>query len=424
MIYIHFICIIFYFSKHKGYAQQLKLTNMASALAFVGAVFSVLLFSLFFWVALQHPTHLEDFRHWSKTVRAVGWKPLALRQSLTPFSPVCRQFSYERYFRAYDFSQMRKFGKKAVPGDMIELMPGIHKPFYSTREKTDGEGLCGEWPRRLKSATAFKLHGTPEKMITFCGSPHDTVIDGTRNLNTGAGLEVAQSSYVRFAGFSIKNVLRAVDVQDTVHSEILYITSTNTWHEGMRIRYNSSHNTVAFSKIMHTGKGYPGNGEGIYVGTASGRTVDCGNPSDQTNYNTIAHNSFGPMVPSENIDVKEFTVGGRIVNNTFNGAGLKGIHASTSWVALKGKEWLVANNTGFSLAVRGAGIRVLKRAPTYGSSNLFLNNTCYDISEDSFCIFVDPQTKNNSLGCGDNKNSLKSSAVTSSLTNQPRLNIC
>lgn len=397
---------------------------MASSLAFVGAIFSLLLFSLFFLAALHHPTHLQDFRHWRKSVRASSSDWLNRRDAHSPISPVCRQFPYERYFRAYDFSQMRRFGKKAVPGDLIELMPGTHRPFYSTREKTDGQGLCGEWPRRLKSATAFKLHGTPEKMITFCGSPEETVIDGSPNLNSGAGLELAQCSYVRFAGFTIKNVLRAVDVQDTVHSEILYITSTNTWHEGMRIRYNSSYNTVAFSKIMHTGKGYPGNGEGIYVGTASGRTVDCGNPSDQTNYNVIVNNTFGPKVPSENIDVKEYTVGGRIMNNTFNGAGLKGIHASTSWVALKGKEWVVANNTGYSLAVKGAGIRVLKRAPTYGSSNLFLNNTCYGIEEDSFCIFIDPQTKNNTLGCGDEKNSIQSSAATSSLTNQPRLAIC
>ena len=148
---------------------------------------------------------------------------------------------------------------------------------------------------------------------------------------------------------------------------------------------------------METGLGYVGNGEAIYVGTARGRTTDCGNPQDNSDYNVIAENRFGPGVPSENVDVKEYTHGGIISNNTFNGTALQGIHASTSWVALKGRGWVVSDNLGVGLGVSGAGIRVLERAETFGSNNMVVRNTCKRLSAGSVCVFVDPRTTNNTL---------------------------
>ncbi len=140
-----------------------------------------------------------------------------------------------------------------------------------------------------------------------------------------------------------------------------------------------------------------GNGEAIYVGTARGRTTDCGNPQDNSDYNVIAGNRFGPGVPSENIDVKEYTHGGVIRDNIFNGTALQGIHASTSWVALKGSGYVVSDNIGVGLGVTGAGIRVLERAETFGSNNVVVRNTCKNLSPGSVCVFVDTQTSNNTL---------------------------
>ena len=281
----------------------------------------------------------------------------------------------------------------------IELVAGTYKPHYSNMEETTGEGKCGTWPTRATSGTVYNLHGTADKMITFCGDPEHTIIDGSPKLQSGAGIQIVRSSHVRFAGFRTQNMLRSVDLQDTFFSEVLFITSSHTWHEGVRIRYNSSYNLFAHSRIEHTGKGYVGNGEGVYIGTAAGRTVDCGEASDQSNYNTIKNNTFGPHVPSENIDVKEFTTGGIIIGNRFDGSYLRGIHASISWVALKGRQYTVVNNTGTGLGVKGSGIRILKRAPTYGSDNIVRNNACHNLSDGSYCIFVDKRTTNNTVIC-------------------------
>ena len=202
---------------------------------------------------------------------------------------------------------------------MIELVAGKHEPHHAAMEDKDGEGKCGTWPTRALEGTVFDLHGEPGRLITFCGDRERTVIDGIGNRRGGAGIQIVRSTYVRFAGFTIRNLLRAVDIQDSSHAEVTHVTSENTWHEGYRIRYNSTYNLIQHCHIKDTGKGYVGNGEGIYVGTARGRTTDCGNPEDNSDYNVLSNNVFGPNVPSENIDVKEYTTGGVIRGNVFNG---------------------------------------------------------------------------------------------------------
>jgi len=72
---------------------------------------------------------------------------------------------------------------------------------------------------------------------------------------------------------------------------------------------------------------------------------------------------------------------------------MKGIHASNSWVALKGTNYTVANNIGYNLNVTGGGIRIIKRAPQQASYNTVTNNTCYGLIKNSFCVFVDSRTK-------------------------------
>ena len=319
---------------------------------------------------------------------------------LRPISSLCKLFPYDNYYRANNFEELRALGERAKPGDMVELVAGVHEPHRAPMETTDGEGLCGTWPTRALEGTVFDLHGKPGRLITFCGDRERTIIDGGEGSNgskRGAGIQIVRSSYVRFAGFTIRNLLRAVDIQDTTHAEVLYVTSENTWHEGFRVRYNSSSNLIQHNHIRDTGLGYVGNGEAIYVGTARGRTTDCGNPQDNSDFNVIAANVFGPNVPSENVDVKEYTHGGVIRDNMFNGTALQGIHASTSWVALKGKGWKILNNTGTGLGVSGAGFRVLQRVETFGSDNIVEGNTCKELPAGSVCIFVDQRTTNNTV---------------------------
>jgi len=236
-----------------------------------------------------------------------------------PISDICKMFNYTQYFRATNYSNFKVLGKIAQPGDMIELLPGKYSPIYAHEERVNNKtGRC-RWPRTATDGAIYAVHGAPGKLITFCGTPGKTVIDGSALRSSGAGILVVKSSYVRVAGFTVANLLRGVDIQHTTNSEFFHLTTNHTWHEGIRIRYHSSNNLLQYCNIQHTGKGYVGNGEGVYVGTASGQTVLCGNPKDETNYNIIRDNVFGPNVPSENVDVKEYTTGGQIINNIFDG---------------------------------------------------------------------------------------------------------
>lgn len=164
-----------------------------------------------------------------------GDRVVAQPDPLSPISETCKLFPYERYYRATDFEEMRALGRRAEPGDMIELAAGVYSPHRAALESTGGEGVCATWPTRALDGTVFKLHGEPGRVITFCGDKERTIIDGGKGSKKGgAGLQIVRSSYVRFAGFTIRNLLRAVDIQDTSHAEILYITSEKTWHEGFR----------------------------------------------------------------------------------------------------------------------------------------------------------------------------------------------
>ena len=157
--------------------------------------------------------------------------------------------------------------------------------------------------------------------------------------------------------------------------------------------------------------------QGIYVGTASGQTIRCSNPKDETNFNVFQDNRFGPNVTSENFDIKEYTRGGKLINNKFDGTDMRGIHASISWVALKGSDYEVIGNIGRGLAVEGGGIRVVKRGPGQASFNILKNNTCYGLIKESYCVYVDLKTTGNILGRGKEKNAVLESSDGSLVTN-------
>ena len=80
---------------------------------------------------------------------------------------------------------------------------------------------------------------------------------------------------------------------------------------------------------------------------------------DATDYNTFRGNVFGPGLTAENIDAKEFTTGGTILENTFDGSDIKGINGAVAWVAVKGNKWTLEGNTGSGSRTDGQGDRVI-----------------------------------------------------------------
>ena len=340
---------------------------------------------------------------------------------------MCKQYYTNKnypYFRATSYDEFIAYSKIATPGAMVELAPGVYKVpspltadnVYMTldgRRAVAKDTTC-DWPRLAVSPTLKGVKGRPNKPITFCGDPKKTILDGSASGSNGAGMTVQSCSYIRVAGFTLRNALRGLDVQLTNNSVFSDLITARTYHEAIRVRYWSNNNVIQNSRITFTGRGFVGNGEGIYVGTARGQTVDCNHDPDVSSYNVIKGNTFGPNVTSENVDIKEFTEGGKIVDNTFDGSDLRGIHASTSWIDLKGNKYEVSGNVGTGLAVEGAGIKVMQRIAGEGDDNVLKENTCVGLTGTSVCLFVDPRTKGNKVDCS---NSLKKSGPKTKLTN-------
>jgi hypothetical protein len=71
------------------------------------------------------------------TSSSIRLKPLGARgagaahksvsdETLRPISDICKMFEYESYYRAQDFEELRALGRRARPGDMIELVAGVY----------------------------------------------------------------------------------------------------------------------------------------------------------------------------------------------------------------------------------------------------------------------------------------------------------
>lgn len=133
-------------------------------------------------------------------------------------------------------------------------------------------------------------------------------------------------------------------------------------------------------------------------------SIASGNPEDHSDYNRIQDNTFGPGITAENIDLKEFTKGGILVNNTFNGSDIAGVNGAIAWVAIKGNNYTVANNTGFGALEGGQGFRVLQIHPGLAQDNKVLNNTCDDFAGASYCVFVDPRARMTQVDCNNKRN--------------------
>ena len=337
----------------------------------------------------------------------------------SPLSATCKRYKYSRYVRVDSLKDMYKAIKDAEPFDMIEVMAG---KYYVARSSASGKSATTttpisssfsemetkantdafEIPGLSLSGTIANRHGRPGKLITICGSK-DTIFDGTleggKEYN-GYAFRVVSSSYIRVAGFTLQNGAKGLDVQDTRYSEFKHMLTRDTLQEGIRIRYNSSANAIENNRITNTGRMWAGYGEGIYVGTSKRNSVLYGMPPDSSNNNAFRENVFGPGVTAENIDVKEFTTGGKIVNNRFDGSDIQGINGAASWVSLKGNGWTAYNNTGFGLKPKdAAGFRITYQWAGQAKSNRLLQNRCYEMGSGSYCVFITPGAINNLIGC-------------------------
>ena len=328
-----------------------------------------------------------------------------------PFSEYCRMFSYRRYYRANSYEQFVGLINGAEAGDMVELMPGTH--YLSPKaagargsssrssSKYGYSGNDGVAPTSADGATVWKKNGKSGKPITICGST-DTILDGSDPKRyKGYCLRTAQSSYIRVAGFTVQNCLKGVDIQSTKNSEFMFIKTQNTLAEGMRFRFGSQKNIIQNCTITNTGRLDPGWGEGIYVGTSRKNSINFGLDPDDCGHNIIRYNTFGPGILSENIDAKEYSNGGLVTGNTFNGMDSIGSRIGSAWVIFRANDWIASDNVGVGLLKKGAGFAVANGVKGMGMHNTFSNNQCTEIPEKSFCVFITRNAQDNTIDCNN-----------------------
>ena len=229
---------------------------------------------------------------------------------------------------------------------------------------------------------AASTPGTAAAPITLCGS-RSAVLEGP-GINGGYVLHLDRASYWHVEGFTVEGGQKGVVTDGVTHDLIYGLYVHGTGDEAIHLRSFSSYNVVSHNLIRDTGLLTPFFGEGIYVGSANKnwcRYTGC--QPDRSNYNRIIDNNIADTT-AENIDIKEGTTGGVISGNTLNGIGMVS-SAATSWVNVKGNDWLVEDNTGTHSI--GNGFSVHQVYPGWGLDNVFRDNRAI-VNGPGFGIYV------------------------------------
>ncbi|KAL4523633.1 hypothetical protein Ndes2437A_g00219 [Nannochloris sp. 'desiccata'] len=316
---------------------------------------------------------------------------------------------------------------------MIELVAGIYNlgdgqvdkedlPNQGGPENDNGGGR----PAMAVSGVINGRIGTTKNPIVFCGTQNRTIIDGADSVRyASSGIRILKSQHVRLAGFTVQNVLKGVDTQNSKDSDISYISIKNTLQEGIRIRYNSVRNTVRDCSVRHTGLMYAGVGEGIYIGSSRKNSIGYGLPKDESDYNIIQNNKFGPGVTAEAIDIKEYTSYGKVINNEIDGKDLSGWNGAISWIAVKGNGWTIQGNKGKNLkSSKFVGIKVVAISKGQGNKNIIKENRCDLQKGGSLCVFIAKGTAGNTIACSNIVGPLWRKATMSAATITKKLCNC
>ncbi|MFF7975405.1 right-handed parallel beta-helix repeat-containing protein [Streptomyces sp. NPDC007905] len=211
-------------------------------------------------------------------------------------------------------AQLKTALRGARPGDTIHLADGTYTGnFKATTPST---------------ATArITVTGSPKAVLTASG---------------GYGLHLNGASYWTVSGLTVTGGQKGIMIDAAQGVMVDGVAVHDVAMEGVHFRNSSSDDLIRKSKIYDTGNDGSGMGEGVYVGTAN----TLSDRSDRSDRIQILHNTIGPGVGVENVDVKEGTTGPRTVGNTFDGSGLTGVNYDDSWVDVKGNDALVQDNTG------------------------------------------------------------------------------
>ena len=86
------------------------------------------------------------------------------------------------------------------------------------------------------------------------------------------------------------------------------------------------------------------------------------------------------------VDVKEYTSGGRVVNNVMDASGLMGQHYAVSCMNVKGNAYLIQGNK--CTKPLGNGYVTHTVVPGWGAFNTFKANKCAALPPGKACVRI------------------------------------
>ncbi|GAB3653495.1 hypothetical protein GCM10027589_11710 [Actinocorallia lasiicapitis] len=241
-----------------------------------------------------------------------------------------------------DAGQLSKALRNAKPGTTIRIAKGTYNGTFRLRAK-----------------------GTKAKPITIIGAK-GAVLRGER-AKKGKVLQLEQAAWVKISGITVTNAQKGILIDRSHHILLDHVTVHGTGNEAVHFRTNTTDSVIRYSRIYNTGVVKPKFGEGVYIGSAVSNRKN-----DKSDRNSVHHNTFGPNVRAEAIDVKEYSSNGRIYDNTFDGRGLSGANFADSWIDVKGNRYLIRNNKGRNTLADG--MQVHQVVPGWGCFNVFRGN--------------------------------------------------
>lgn len=230
--------------------------------------------------------------------------------------------------------------KSAIAGDLIELKDGIY-------------------PGRFVVENAS---GTSANAIGICGSAK-AILDGGDH-SAGYGLYFNGVSYWNVIGITVQNSQKGIMLDGSSFCVLNRVEVKNIGMEAVHFRKSSAYNILKNSNIHNTGETKPDYGEGVYIGSAKSNLKD-----DKSDHNQILNNQIGPDVGAELIDIKEYSTGGVIQGNHFDGHGMSGKNFSDSWIDVKGNGYLIKDNFGVSSILDG--YQTHEVVDGWGTDNVF-----------------------------------------------------
>ena len=209
---------------------------------------------------------------------------------------------------------------------------------------------------------------TEQQPVMVCGGKN-AVLDGG-GTEDGYVFHLDRASYWTVQGITVRNGQKGVMLDETTRSVIQGLAVEGMGDEAIHLRRFSSDNRVLGNRIRGTGLRKPKFGEGIYVGSAQSNWCDISAcEPDKSDRNEISGNSISDTT-AENIDIKEGTSSGFLLENSFDGST---ISEADSWVDVKGKGWRIERNTGKNSPLDG--FQTHEIVDGWGTENVFRDNT-------------------------------------------------